>query len=141
MKENVTLLQHFPKDCFAVDANSSKCLHATSSNVLFCTHYVGNMIYHNFSHSDVSHIGSVVKTLTCWNNKLGSLDDAMYLLKLVRPNKNIHVFRVTGLEILGRVGTALIFLFSFFIIYSIHEELVRVFSDILMAFLYFNNCH
>ena len=33
---------------------SSKCLHATSSNALFCTHYVNDVIYHVFSHGDVS---------------------------------------------------------------------------------------
>ena len=42
---NATLLQRFPKDCFVVDVAMSKCLHATSSNALFCTHYVGNMNY------------------------------------------------------------------------------------------------
>ena len=37
----------------AADVDLSKCLHATSSNAFFCMHYVGNMIYHKFSHDDV----------------------------------------------------------------------------------------
>ena len=52
---NATLLQRFPKDYFAADVDRSKCLYATSSNALFCTHYVGNVIYHKFSHGDVSY--------------------------------------------------------------------------------------
>ena len=52
---NETLLRHFPKDFFAADIDRSKCLHAMSSNALFCTHYIGNMIYHKFSHDDVSY--------------------------------------------------------------------------------------
>ena len=54
-KENATLLQRFPQDYFAADVDRSKCLHATSSNALFCTRYVGscNVIYHKFSHGDV----------------------------------------------------------------------------------------
>ena len=39
-KGNATLLQRLPKGYFAVDVDRSKCLHATSSNALFCTHYV-----------------------------------------------------------------------------------------------------
>ena len=39
---------------FASDVNSSKCLHAMSSKALFCTLYVDNLIYHIFSHGDVS---------------------------------------------------------------------------------------
>ena len=53
-KGNTTLLQRFPKDYFAVDADRSKCLHSTSSNALFYMHYIGNVIYHKFSHDDVS---------------------------------------------------------------------------------------
>ena len=52
-KGNATLSRHFSKDYFAVHVDRSKCLHATSSKTLFCTHYVGNMIYHKFSHDDV----------------------------------------------------------------------------------------
>ena len=48
-KENATLLQCFPKDYFAEDVDRSKCLYETSSNILFYTHYVGNVIYHKFS--------------------------------------------------------------------------------------------
>ena len=54
-KRNATLLQRFPKHYFAADVDRSKCLHATSANALFCTHYVGNVIYHKFSHGDVSY--------------------------------------------------------------------------------------
>ena len=49
------MLQLFPKDKFAAEVDRSKCSHATSSNMLFCTHYVGNVIYHEFAHSDVSY--------------------------------------------------------------------------------------
>ena len=52
-KGNVTLLQRFPKDYFTADVDRSECLYATSSNALFCTHYVGNVIYHKLSHGDV----------------------------------------------------------------------------------------
>ena len=54
-KGNTTLLQCFPKDYFAADADRSKCLHMTSSNALLWMHYVGNVIYHKFSHDDVSY--------------------------------------------------------------------------------------
>ena len=54
-KGNATLLQRLPMDYFAADVDRSKCLHATSSNEPFCKHYVGNVIYHNFSHDDVSY--------------------------------------------------------------------------------------
>ena len=54
-KGNATLLQRFPKDYFAADIDRSKCLHATSSNALVCTHYVGNVIYHKFAPGDVSY--------------------------------------------------------------------------------------
>ena len=54
-KGTATLLQRFSKDYFAADIDRSNCLHATSSNALFYTHYVGNMIYHKFSHDDVSY--------------------------------------------------------------------------------------
>ena len=54
-KGNATLLQRFPKDYFAEDVNGSKCLNATLSDALFCMHYVGKVIYHKFSHSDVSY--------------------------------------------------------------------------------------
>ena len=54
-KENATLFQHFPKDFFAADVDRSKCLHAMTSNMLSCTHYVGNVIYHKFSHNDISY--------------------------------------------------------------------------------------
>ena len=53
MEKNAILLLHFPKDYFAEDIDSRKCLHATSSNVLFCRHCVGNMFYDKFSR-DVS---------------------------------------------------------------------------------------
>ena len=46
----------FPKDYFAADIDRSKCLHATSSNVLFCMQYVGNVIYHNLLHGDISYM-------------------------------------------------------------------------------------
>ena len=39
-------------------------------------------------------------------------------LPLVRPNKKIRVFRVTGLKTLGRVGTHIIFLLFFHIKYT-----------------------
>ena len=55
MKGNATLMQRFPKDYFAVNVDRSKCLHATTSNALFCTHYVGNVIYHKISLGDVSY--------------------------------------------------------------------------------------
>ena len=42
---NATLLQRFSKNYFAVDVEMSKCLHATSSNTLFCMHYIGNVSY------------------------------------------------------------------------------------------------
>ena len=45
-KEIATLLRRSQKDFFAADF---------SSKALFCTHYVGNVIYHNFSHGDVSY--------------------------------------------------------------------------------------
>ena len=54
MVGNATLLRCFPKDYLAADVDRSKCLHATSSNALFCTHYVGNVIYHKVSHGGVS---------------------------------------------------------------------------------------
>ena len=44
----------FPKDYFAEDVDRSKCLIATSSKALFCTH-LGNVIYHKFSQGDVSY--------------------------------------------------------------------------------------
>ena len=55
-KANLTLLRCFPKDYFAADVKRSKCLHATSSKMLFCMYYVGNVIYHNFSRGDVSYM-------------------------------------------------------------------------------------
>ena len=54
-KGNTTLLHGFPEDYFAVDADRSKCLHVTSSNALFCTHYIGNVICHKVSHDDFSY--------------------------------------------------------------------------------------
>ena len=54
-KGNATLLRRLPKDYFAADVDRSICLHATSSNAFVRTHYVGNVIYHKFSHSDVSY--------------------------------------------------------------------------------------
>ena len=54
-KGNATLLQRFLKDYFAADADRSKCLHATSSHELFRTHLFGNVIYHSFSHDNVSY--------------------------------------------------------------------------------------
>ena len=54
-KGNTTLLQHFLKGYFAAGVDRSKCLHAASSNALCCMHYVGNVIYHKFSHDDVSY--------------------------------------------------------------------------------------
>ena len=50
-----TLLQRFLKDYFAADFDRCTCLHATSSNALLCTHYLGNVIYHKHSHDDVSY--------------------------------------------------------------------------------------
>ena len=52
---NVTLLQSFPKDYFAAEVDRSECLHVTSSNTLFCTHYIGNVFYHKFSYGEVSY--------------------------------------------------------------------------------------
>ena len=40
-------------DFFAAEGDCSKCLHATSSNVLFCTHYISNVDYYKFSHVNV----------------------------------------------------------------------------------------
>ena len=54
-KGNATLLQCLSKDYLAADVDRSKCLHVTSSNVLFCTHYVGDVIDHSFPHSEVSY--------------------------------------------------------------------------------------
>ena len=54
-KGNTTFLQCFPKDYFAAVADRSKYLHAISSGRLFCTHYVGNVICHKFSHNDISY--------------------------------------------------------------------------------------
>ena len=54
-KGNATLLQRFPKDYFTADIYRSKCLHETSLKVLFCKHYIGNVIYHKFAHGDVSY--------------------------------------------------------------------------------------
>ena len=54
-KGNATFLQRFPKDDFVSDIDRRKFLHATSSNALFRTHYVGKMICHKFSHGDVSY--------------------------------------------------------------------------------------
>ena len=45
----------FSKDSFAADVDRSKCLHATSSNALFCKHYTGYVNYHKFSHNDISY--------------------------------------------------------------------------------------
>ena len=53
-KRNAIVLQRLSKEYFAGDIDRSKCLHITSSNALFYTHYVGNAIYHKFSHGDVS---------------------------------------------------------------------------------------
>ena len=74
---DLTLLHGFPKDYFAAEADRSKCLHATSSNALFCTHYVGNVIYHKFSHDDISYRfnGENVNAMlefTVVNNKMQS---------------------------------------------------------------------
>ena len=55
-KDNVTLLQCFPKDYFAGNMHWSKCFLATSSKALFCMQYVGNLIYHKFSHGDTSYM-------------------------------------------------------------------------------------
>ena len=52
---NVSLLQRFLKDFLAADVGGSKCLHAMSSNTLFCTCYIGKAIYHKFSRSDISY--------------------------------------------------------------------------------------
>ena len=50
-------MQRFPKDYFAADVDRNKYSHAISSpNTLFCTHYVGNVIYHKFSQGDVSYM-------------------------------------------------------------------------------------
>ena len=62
-----TLLQRFSKDSFAEDVEMSKRLHATSSNALFCTHYVGNVNYRSLI-TVMFPIGSIGKTITaCWN--------------------------------------------------------------------------
>ena len=55
-KGNATLFWAFPKDFLAADVDRSIYLHVTSSNALFCMHYVGNMIYHKFLHSDISYM-------------------------------------------------------------------------------------
>ena len=54
-KGNMALLRCVPKDYLTADIDRSKCLHAMSSNALFCTPDVGNVIYHKFSHGDVSY--------------------------------------------------------------------------------------
>ena len=53
--ENATLLQRFAKDYFAAYIDRSKCFHSTSLNVLFCTNYVGNVIYRKFCYGGVSY--------------------------------------------------------------------------------------
>ena len=60
---NATLLQRFANDYFAVDVEMSNCLHATSSNTLFCTHYVGNVNYRSFI-TVTFPICSIEKTIT-----------------------------------------------------------------------------
>ena len=60
---NATLLQRFSKDYFAVAVEMTKCLHATSSNALFCTHYVGNVNYRSLI-TVTFPIGSIGKTIT-----------------------------------------------------------------------------
>ena len=60
-KGNVILQQCYPSDFFAADIERSKCLQVTSSNTLLCMHYVGSMIYHKFSHSDVSYEGTNIE--------------------------------------------------------------------------------
>ena len=47
---------------FAADVDISLCLHATPSNGLFCTHYVGNVIYHNL-HTVIFPMGSVEENI------------------------------------------------------------------------------
>ena len=42
-------------------------LHANTPNALCCTYYIGNVIYHKFSHRDVSY-GSVGKPLALCKN-------------------------------------------------------------------------
>ena len=64
-KGNAKLLQRFPKDYFAADVDRSKCLHSTSSNAIFCMHYVGNVIYQTFSHGDVSYRFNGKKLTPC----------------------------------------------------------------------------
>ena len=44
-KGELTPLQCFPKNYFPGDVDRSKCIHATSSNALFCTHYIDDMNY------------------------------------------------------------------------------------------------
>ena len=62
---NATLLQCFPKDYLAADVDRSLRLHATSSNALFCTYLIGDVIYHKFAHDGVSYMFNG-KTLTSW---------------------------------------------------------------------------
>ena len=64
LKGNETLLQHFPKDYLAGDIDRSKCFLVTSSNTLFCKHYVGNVINHKFSHDDIPYrlMGKTLKS-------------------------------------------------------------------------------
>ena len=53
---NVTLLLlgRLAEDYFAANVDRCKFLYSVSTNTLFCTHYFGNVIYHTFSHDDVS---------------------------------------------------------------------------------------
>ena len=59
-KGNASVLQRFPKDYFSADVDRSKCLHATSSNMLFCTQHIGIMIYHNFLHGKIVSMGETL---------------------------------------------------------------------------------
>ena len=54
----------FQRTLFAAGVDRRKCLHATSSKVLFCTHYVDDVNYHKFSHSDVSNRFNRKKKIT-----------------------------------------------------------------------------
>ena len=43
-----------------------------------------------------------------------ALRQASHMIKILWPNKKISVFRVTGLKILGRVGTHIFFFWKMF---------------------------
>ena len=72
---------------------------ATSSNALFCTHYVNNVIYHKFSHSDVSYRfnGNNVNVMLQFNFLYVYLFSCIYMVKNFvhsSMNKNLPAEKV-----------------------------------------------